>query len=238
MCNEILKVKDLVVQRGSFVLDEINFSLYNQEMMAVIGKTGSGKTLLLETIAGFNKPRSGNIWYLEQPMHRIPIHQRGIGYLFQDYSLFPHMTVEENIGYSLKVKGLAKRDIRIQVDEIAERFEISHILKQYPGTLSGGEQQRTALARVLMMRPKLLLLDEPFSALDPATKNGMYQLMREIRSDFGCSILFVTHDFSEARQLADRVGILVKGTLRGVVASNALFSAEWDDEVRSFLGLK
>ena len=147
------------------------------------------------------------------------------------------MTAGDNIGYSLKLKHRPKAEIRRQVEFMAQRFGIAHRLNQYPGTLSGGEQQRVALARALMTRVSLLLLDEPFSALDPVTKRELYQLIREIRDEFRCAILFVTHDFEEAVQLADRIGILIDGKLRGIVPAQELFTAQWDEDARKFLGI-
>lgn len=240
MCNTvstILNIQALSIRRGTFLLDQINLSIQENEIFAIIGKTGSGKSLLMEAAAGFCRPDSGQALYQGRPIHKIPVHRRNIGYLYQDYSLFPHLTAEANIGYCLKMKRLPKTEIQKQVDKIAGHFDIRHVLKQYPGTLSGGEQQRVALARALMMRPPLLLLDEPFSALDPVTKKGLYQMLREIQREFHCAILFVTHDFAEAEQLADRVGVLISGKLRGIVDSKELFTANWSNDVRRFLGL-
>ncbi|MCI6730983.1 MAG: ATP-binding cassette domain-containing protein [Lachnospiraceae bacterium] len=121
--------------------------------------------------------------------------------------------------------------------EIAARFEISDLLSAYPGTLSGGEKQRTALARALITEPDLLLLDEPFSALDPVTKQKMYEVLRQIRQNYRCSIVFVSHDFEEARQLSDRTGIMICGKLCGVVDSRYLYTVEWNSEVKEFLGI-
>ena len=233
----ILSFQDLIVHRGDFMLDHVSFDVREDEIFAMIGKTGAGKSVLLEAAAGFFAPENGCVRYNGQIVHQIPLHQRNIGYLYQDYSLFPHMTAEENIGYSLKMKRMPKDRIRRQVVEMAEKFEICSVLDQYPGTLSGGEQQRVALARALMMRPKLLLLDEPFSALDPVTKRSLYRMLQDIRREFGCAILFVTHDFAEAEQLADRIGVLIEGKLRGIVKSGELFSSNWDSDVRRFLGI-
>ncbi|MGM9608182.1 MAG: ATP-binding cassette domain-containing protein [Oscillospiraceae bacterium] len=237
MCNDVICVENVSVQRGSFLLDQVSFSVHENEIMAIIGKTGSGKTLLLETAAGFCKPRSGAVLYQGTPIHQIPVYRRNIGYLYQDYGLFPHMTAAANIGYGLKVQHRPRAEIKARVEEMAERFGIRDILDQYPGTLSGGEQQRVALARALMMRVPLLLLDEPFSALDPVTKNGLYQMLQDVCRDFRCAALFVTHDFTEATRLADRVGVLIGGKLRGVVPSRELFTAPWDGDVKAFLGL-
>ena len=233
----ILSFENMTVYRGDFLLDHVSFHIREDEIFAMIGKTGAGKSVLLEAAAGFFAPESGCVRYNGQIVHQIPLHRRNIGYLYQDYSLFPHMTAEENIGYSLKMKRLPKEQIRRQVQEMAEKFELASVLGQYPGTLSGGEQQRVALARALMMKPKLLLLDEPFSALDPVTKRSLYGMLQDIRREFGCAILFVTHDFAEAEQLADRIGVLIDGKLRGIVKSGELFSSDWDSDVRRFLGI-
>ena len=235
--STILDFQALTVQRGDFLLEQICFAVQEEEIFAIIGKTGAGKSVLLEAAAGFFLPKSGAVLYQGMPVHEIPLHARRIGYLYQDYSLFPHMTAEENIAYSLRMRRIPKAEIRRQISEIAERFGILPILQQYPGVLSGGEQQRVALARALVMHPQLLLLDEPFSALDPVTKRMLYQMLLGIRAEFHCAILFVTHDFAEAEQLADRVGILISGKLRGITDSRKLFSADWGRDVREFLGL-
>ena len=235
--SDILKVDHLTLRRGNFLLEDVSLSVGEQEIVALIGKTGAGKTVLLETVAGFNRPDSGSVLYQGREISSIPIEQRNIGYLYQDYSLFPHMTAEKNIVYSLKMQRCPKEEIQKRVFEMGKRFGITGILKQYPGTLSGGEQQRVALARALMMRPSLLILDEPFSALDPVTKKRLYGMLRQIREEFHCAILFVTHDFQEAQELADRIGVLIDGRLQGIVSSGDLFTAEWKEDVRDFLGL-
>lgn len=237
MSNDIIRIENVSVRRGKFLLDSVNFSVREQEIMAILGKTGSGKTLLLETIAGFNKPQSGAVMYHGEPIHQIPLWHRNIGYLYQDYSLFPHMTAAANIGYSLKLQHMSNAEIRTRVGEIAERFGITNILEQYPGTLSGGEQQRVALARALITQVPLLLLDEPFSALDPVTKDGLYLTLQNVCRDFRCAVLFVTHDFAEATCLADRVGVLLNGHLRGIVPANELYTTMWDNDVKQFLGI-
>lgn len=238
MTQPLLNIRGLTLRRGSFLLDHIDLTLKSSEILAILGKTGSGKTLLLESSAGFYPPDDGQILYQGKEAHAQPIHQRNIGYLYQDYSLFPHMTAYDNIAYGLKMQKQPANMIRRQVEHMALRFGIFHILDQYPATLSGGEQQRVALARALITRPSLLLLDEPFSALDPVTKESMYQLLREIREDFQCSVLFVTHNFTEAQQLADRIAILSDGRLWGVVPSDELYTRDWPGNVRQFLGME
>lgn len=233
----LLKIQNLSVKRGGFMLNSINLSVRENEIFSIIGKTGSGKTLLLEAAAGFYEPTQGEVIYRGTPMREIPSFRRNIGYLYQEYCLFPHMTAFSNIAYGLKMHGVPKAEIQARVYEMAERFDLRRILDQYPGTLSGGEQQRVALVRALIMQPPLLLLDEPFSALDPISKENIYAMIREIRKSFHCSVLFVTHNFAEAEQLSDRIGVLIDGHLYGIVKSSELYTAPWGEEVQKFLGV-
>lgn len=237
MNEKILELKQVVLHKGAFKLGPITMDIHRGEIVSIIGKTGAGKTLLLETIAGFCRPDSGNVLYCGKNMHEIPVHRRNVGYLYQEYGLFPHMTVEANIGYGLRQKKNPKSYIRRQVTQIAEKFEITNILHQYPGTLSGGEQQRAALARTLILKPSLLLLDEPFSALDPVTRQQFYKLLLDIQKDYLCAVILVTHDFSEARRLSSRIGILMNGRLRGIVNKEELYTFPWDNDVGDFLGI-
>lgn len=235
--NPFLTIENLSVRRGNFLLDSISLAVEQDEILAILGKTGSGKSMLLESIAGFYRPAQGNVYLNETAVYDMDITKRRIGYLYQDYSLFPHMTAEKNIAYGLKMQCLPQSEIMEQVYKMAERFEIKHIMKQYPATLSGGEQQRVALARALAVRPSVLLLDEPFSALDPVTKRKMYGILKDIRKDFACPVIFVTHDFDEARELADNIGILDSGHLHGVVPADELYSHGWSADICRLLGI-
>ncbi len=236
--KSLIEVRNLHLHRGNFQLTDVSFSVDSNEIFAIIGKTGSGKTLLLESIAGFHKAEKGHVYLRGRPIENYPLDQRKIGYLYQEYCLFPHMTARNNIAYGLKMKKMNKKEITVRVENIAREFEIESVLEQYPGTLSGGEQQRVALARALITEPDLLLLDEPFSALDPVTKKKMYDMIQKIHKDFSCAIVFVTHDFHEAVTFADRIGVLIDGHLRGITEGRQLFYTEWDREVRQFLGLE
>ena len=234
--RQLLTVQNLNLTRGTFRLKDISFSVNSEEILAIIGKTGSGKTLLLESIAGFQKPDSGKILLREQSLEDYSLQERKLGYLYQEYCLFPHMTARENIAYGLKMQKLHKKEITERVEKLAEELEITSILDQYPDTLSGGEQQRVALARALSIEPELLLLDEPFSSLDPVTKQKLYGLIKKINTQHACTIVFVTHDFYEAQNLSDRTGVLINGCLRGLVDSDKLFTSNWDEDVNHFLG--
>lgn len=234
--SPLMEICGLSMKKGNFLLENISFQVFPGEILAIIGKNGSGKTMLLESIAGFHQIRTGEVLLEGKDMSGYPLHERQIGYLYQDYSLFPHMTARENIAYGLRWKKIRKKERKLQVEHMAVELEITSVLDQYPSTLSGGEQQRVALARALVTEPKLLLLDEPFCALDPSTKQKLYALIQKIHKDFLCTIVFVTHDFQEAEILAERIGVLYGGRLRGIVESDKLFTTDWDEEVREFLG--
>jgi len=235
--NSIVEIKDFSIQLGTFRLKKINLNVYRNEIFAILGKTGSGKTVLLESVAGFYKGLSGNICIEGQDISNIPLEKRGIGFVYQDFGLFPHMTAYGNISYGLKMKKIDKLKRWEIVNQAAEILSIQHILNQYPGTLSGGERQRTAIARSLVLKPKILLMDEPFSALDPITKKVMYKQVEEIHTIYGCTILFVTHDFTEAQTIADRIGIMSDGELKMIRYKRDLFQKSNDKEINKFLGI-
>lgn len=237
MDKPLLQIERLCVNRGAFSLREISFSVRRGEILAILGKTGAGKTMLLETLAGFYRPVRGTVRYQGTDVGSIPIHARNIGYLYQDYCLFPKMTARANIAYGLRSRKLPRTEIRETVEEMADRFGVRYLLDRFPATLSGGEQQRVALARAMITRPPLLLLDEPFSALDPQTQEQMYDILLSIRRDFRCAVVFVTHNFAEAQRLADRIGILIRGALCGIVPHDQLYTAPWIPEARSLLGI-
>lgn len=235
MVKTMVEINDYSIQLGDFKLNKINLSICEREIFAVLGKTGSGKTVLLESVAGFYKKFSGNLNVFGRCVIDVPLEKREIGFVYQDFGLFPHMTVYDNITYGLKIRKKDSQYKQKKADKMAEILSIGHILNQYPGTLSGGERQRTALARALILNPKLLLMDEPFSSLDPATKETMYTQIEKIHEIFGCTILFVTHDFNEAQRMADRIGIMVNGELRGIRNSENLFESCQDEEIDLFL---
>ncbi len=225
--SPVVSARSFSLPRGSFRLKDVSLDLYPGEIFALLGRTGAGKTVLLESIAGFYKGEAGVILLDGKPVAKIPPEERGIGFVYQDQGLFPHLTVFRNIGFGLAMRKLPEEEIRAQVILMAELLSITHILGQYPDTLSGGERQRTALARAMIIKPRLLLLDEPFTALDPATKAQMYGELERIHKAFGCAMLFVTHDFKEAVRLADRIGILLDGELLAVTTPDLLFQGNY-----------
>lgn len=224
--------------RGSMHIRDICLSLNEGELFAILGRTGAGKTLLLESAAGFYAPESGSVLLYGTPVQDIPLTERRIGFVYQDYALFPHMTVEKNIAYGLRVRRAGKAEQEEKVQEFAELLGIRHILKEFPQTLSGGEKQRVALARALVLRPKLLLLDEPFSSLDPATRKNLYEEIQNIPQKFHCAVLFVTHDFREAQRLASRIGVMAAGRMLCIRKADELFTRSDNKELNTFLGLE
>jgi len=231
-----IECKALEITRGDFELKPMDLAIEEGEVFAILGRTGAGKTVLLETLAGFYQDQyNGEILLFGKNADEIPMDKREMGFVYQDSGLFPHMTVEQNIAYGLKMHHVDAKEIEKKITYITDLLSISGIRKQYPATISGGEKQRTALARSLVMNPKILLLDEPFSALDPTTRQKMYEEMRRIHKEFGCTIVFVTHDFGEAQQLANRVGIMLYGELKAVVPAASLFANEYSDDVNEFL---
>jgi ABC-type sugar transport system ATPase subunit len=232
-----VEIQHYSLEKGNFSLSDISCQIEPHEIFAILGRTGSGKTLLLESIAGYYYGSGGSILIGGKAVLDIPLSKRKIGFVYQDYGLFPHMTVEQNISYGLKMQKKPMSAISEQVQRIAELLSITHILNQYPGTLSGGEKQRTALARALVLSPEVLLLDEPFSALDPITKQAMYEEVQTIHERFKCTIIFVTHDFCEAQKLAVRIGIMCDGRLQTTRCSNQLFEPYNDDKINDFLGI-
>ena len=231
-----ISVQGIRVRRGDFVLDDVSLDIRANEMFAILGQTGSGKTVFLESIAGAYELDAGSILIDGVDASTIPVQKRKMGIMYQNYELFPHLTILENVAYGLRRHGMKKTPAHEQALELIERFGIGSNANRNPGVISGGESQRAALARALVLRPKILLLDEPFSALDPATKERMYETVREVHRDFDCTIVFVTHDFNEARTLADRIGIILGGRLREVVAADELFERSYERDIEAFLG--
>ncbi len=233
-----IEIKDFSVRRGLFELKPVNLTINDGEIFAILGHTGSGKTVLLEAIGGMFPGDTGQILCDGIEVLKIPASDRKLGFVYQSHVLFPHMKVRENIEYGMKMNHFSKEKRRAVSEKLMKMFSIYQIKDQYPGTISGGESQRTAIARALALEPHILLLDEPFSALDPSTRNNLYEEIRKIHEKFHCTIVFVTHDFAEAERLADRVGILLDGELLAVTKAKELMKKEYCDKVELFLGRK
>lgn len=233
----MIKLLNVSVALGDFSLKDINLEIAAGEFFSLLGPTGTGKTVLLELIAGFYQPRSGSIFIDGRDMKNTPPEKRGIGFVYQDYALFPHLDVYKNIAFGLKLKSFPQLEIENCISSLTEMLGISHLLRRYPGTLSGGEQQRVCLARALALSPKILLMDEPFSALDPNTKEMLYKELKRIHLKYKCTIVHITHDFQEADYLADRVGVILNGRVRQIGTPGEVFEKPWDQKVADFLGV-
>lgn len=214
MKNGLLEVKNLSVKTGSFSLSNVSFSINTSDYLMILGPTGSGKTILLECIAGLRPIQSGEIFLNGERITNIPPEQRHFGFAYQDSLLYPFLTVQENILFGAKARGMA-RNTKVQehMYRLVEIMNISHILQRYPKHLSGGERQRVSLARALITKPPLLLLDEPLSALDPSTRLSLQNLLREIHTTESLGIIHVTHDFSEAMQLGTQMIVISNGSI-------------------------
>lgn len=206
----MLKLNNICKKLGDFALTDININIPAGEYYVLLGRSGSGKTQLLELIAGLNDVDSGEIWLDNEKITRKKIQERNIGLVFQDYAIFPNMTVFGNIAYSLHCRKLDKKSIDHQVRIIAEELNINHLLNRFTLNLSGGELQRVALARTLITSPKLLLLDEPLASIDATLKDDIKRTFRQLNRQ-GLTIVHVTHDYREAVSLATRVGVIHNG---------------------------
>jgi len=211
-----VKISGLWVDLEEFLLRDINLDIADGEYFVVLGPTGAGKTVLLETVAGLHQPRKGHILLDGVDVTGVPPERRGTGFVYQDYALFPHLSVAGNIAFGLRLRRMGRGVIEERVTAIGRLLGIEHLLRHVPGTLSGGEAQRVALARALVVEPRLLLLDEPLSALDPETREALQRELGRIHQELGTTTIHVTHDFEEAVALGDRIAVLKASPLRAL----------------------
>jgi putative spermidine/putrescine transport system ATP-binding protein len=217
-------------------LNEISLQVRRGELMTLLGPSGCGKTTLLNLVAGFLMPESGQIAIDGRRVTHVPTHRREIGIMFQNYALFPHMSVAGNVGYGLKMRRIAKPETARRVAEALALVKLEGLEHRRPRELSGGQQQRAALARALVIRPKVLLLDEPFSALDRNLRASMQVEIKEIQRKLGVTTIFVTHDQSEALSLSDRIAVIAEGRIRQLGAPDEIYCQPVDRFVASFVG--
>jgi spermidine/putrescine ABC transporter ATP-binding subunit len=233
-----LALRDLCRIYGSDLLavDNVNLTVEGGEFVTLLGPSGSGKTTTLKMIAGFEHPESGSITLDGREIAGVAPHKRDIGMVFQNYALFPHMTVFDNIAFPLKMRGKSAREIEALVAEALDLVQLSKLGKRFPKQLSGGQQQRVALARALVFRPPLLLMDEPLGALDRQLRKSVQQELKRITRSLGITVIFVTHDQEEALYLSDRIALMNHGRIVQVGAPEALYSKPNSRFVAEFLG--
>ena len=225
---------------GVIALDDISLTIANGEFLALLGPSGSGKTTLLRALAGLEFTDSGDIIVNGRSMAGVPARRRGVGFVFQHYALFRHMTVARNVAFGLEVAPRGRRppasEIRAHVQELLDLMEIGDLGARYPEQISGGQRQRVALARALAVRPSLLLLDEPFGALDAQVRKSLRVWLRQMHDRLGLTSIFVTHDQAEAMEMADRVAVLHAGRMVQVSTPAELYARPANAFVRDFLG--
>ena len=218
------------------VLESISLDVEQGEFLTLLGESGSGKTTLLRILAGFEQPTTGRILLEDQRLDVMPPHRRPIHTVFQSYALFPHMTVFDNVAYGLRVRGCARDEMTARVGEALEKVRMEQFAKHFPRQISGGQKQRVALARALVNRPRLLLLDEPLSALDANLRLEMQRELKVLQREVGITFIFVTHDQSEALAISDRVVLLHRGKVEQCGTPRAIYSTPRTAYAASFLG--
>ena len=233
----LLEVRKVTKRFGAHeVLRGISLEIATGEFLTLLGESGSGKTTLLRLIAGFEQPSGGEIWMSGERLDSLPPHRRRVNTVFQDYALFPHLSVQENVSYGLEVKGIKKAEISGRVSEALTMVKMAEFAGARPSRLSGGQQQRVALARALINRPQLLLLDEPLSALDANLRKQMQSELKALQREVGITFLFVTHDQEEAMALSDRIALLREGTLEQVAAPRDIYAHPASAYAAQFIG--
>jgi putative spermidine/putrescine transport system ATP-binding protein len=222
---------------GSAVaVDDLNLSIDSGEFITLLGPSGSGKSTTLMMIAGFDHPDQGEIYIGEQPVVRIPPHRREIGMVFQNYALFPHMTVAENVTFSLKQRRIAKSEMSARLGETLEIVRLRGYEARFPRQLSGGQQQRVALARAIIFRPRVLLMDEPLSALDKQLREELQFEIKRLHRQLGITFIYVTHDQREALIMSDRIAVMKEGRLEQLGTPTDLYDRPATRFVATFIG--
>lgn len=221
-------------------LHDVSLHVSAGELLALLGPSGSGKTTLLRILAGLEQPSAGRVLFGEEDALRLDLRQRNVGFVFQNYALFRHLTVFDNVAFGLQVRPGSRRppaaDIRRRVMHLLDLVQLSGLDRRYPGQLSGGQRQRVALARALAIEPRILLLDEPFGALDAKVRRELRRWLRELHDRTGHTTIFVTHDQEEAMELADRVVVMSNGRIEQIGTPDEIYDAPNSPTVFSFIG--
>jgi sulfate/thiosulfate transport system ATP-binding protein len=232
-----IAIRQVTKRFGDFVaLDEVSLGIGGGSLTALLGPSGSGKSTLLRVIAGLEAPDRGDVSILGQDVTGIPPQKRGVGFVFQHYAAFKHLTVRDNVAFGLKIRKRPKDEIGTKVDELLELVQLRAFAERYPSQLSGGQRQRMALARALAVEPKVLLLDEPFGALDAQVRKELRGWLRRLHEDVHVTTVFVTHDQEEAMEVADRVAVMNEGRIEQTGKPRDLYEHPANEFVMTFIG--
>ena len=232
-----IKVENVVKKYGdNTVIPKLSVEIKNGELFTLLGPSGCGKTTLLRMIAGFNSIEGGEISFDSKVINDIPAYKRNIGMVFQNYAIFPHMTVSQNVEYGLKLRKLSKSDAKERLNKILNTVRIDEYKDRYPDKLSGGQQQRVALARAIVIHPDVLLMDEPLSNLDAKLRIEMRSAISEIQKEVGITTVYVTHDQEEALAISDRIAIMNFGEIQQIASPEEIYSRPANIFVSTFIG--
>ena len=236
MSNAVI-IKEAVKKYGDFVaLKGVSLDIKEGEFFTLLGPSGCGKTTLLRMIAGFNSIEGGEFYFGDKLINAVPAHKRDIGMVFQNYAIFPHLTVEENVAYGLKARKVPSAEIAPRVKEALELVQIAHLAKRKPSELSGGQQQRVALARALVIEPSVLLMDEPLSNLDAKLRVQMRTVIKKLQRKLGITTIYVTHDQEEALAISDRIAVMKDGVIMQCGTPQDIYAKPQNPFVAGFIG--
>ncbi len=237
MSNAVI-IKDAVKKYGDFIaLKGVSLDIKEGEFFTLLGPSGCGKTTLLRQIAGFNSIEGGDFYFGDKRINAVPAHKRDIGMVFQNYAIFPHLTVEENVAYGLKARNVPKAEIAPRVKEALELVQIAHLAKRKPSELSGGQQQRVALARAFVIEPSVLLMDEPLSNLDAKLRVQMRTVIKKLQRKLGITTIYVTHDQEEALAISDRIAVMKDGVIMQIGTPTEIYAKPQNPFVAGFIGV-
>lgn len=238
MSDSFLELKDLKKSftPGEYVLQGINLKIEQGEFVTLLGSSGCGKTTTLRIIAGLEQPDSGSVWLEGKDVTNLEPNERDVNTVFQNYALFPHMNVADNIGYGLKIRKVSKADIRKKVKEMLELVQLEGYEKRKPAELSGGQKQRVAIARALANNPRVLLLDEPLGALDLQLRRAMQLELKRLQKKLGITFIYITHDQEEAINMSDRIVVMNQGRFEQIGTSDEIYNHPKTSYVATFVG--
>ena len=237
MSNQVI-IQNAVKRYGDFTaLNGVSLDIQEGEFFTLLGPSGCGKTTLLRMIAGFNSIEGGDFYFGEKRINDVPAHKRDIGMVFQNYAIFPHLTVRENVAYGLKARKMSAKEIKPKVDEALELVQISHLADRKPNELSGGQQQRVALARAFVIEPSVLLMDEPLSNLDAKLRVQMRSVIKKLQRRLGITTIYVTHDQEEALAISDRIAVMKDGHIMQIGTPRDIYAKPQNPFVAGFIGV-